>query len=248
VQIIALVHETGPCTGVFAEVASERGDELEEWSVAWGTPPPKPLDEYDAVLAFGGVMQVHEERYHPWLREENMLIQRFLDQGVPFLGICLGGQLLAKAAHAPVTRAPQPEVGWFAVDLLPEAESDEIFGHLPPRLTALQWHYYRFDLPGGAIALAKSPACLQAFRLGDSAWGVQFHSEVTAEMLNAWIDAALGKDPAGDEALEEMRAGIDRHIEEWNGVGREMCTRFLGVAERERARRMRPRAGAGRGA
>lgn len=234
-RILALTHEAGPCSGVFAEVAVERGDSLEEWSLAWGTPPPEPLDEYDAVLAFGGVMQVNEEQHHPWLREENMLIQRFLDQGVPFLGICLGGQLLAKAAHAPVVRAAGPEVGWLPVELLPEAADDPILAGLPQTLTALQWHYYRFELPGGAIALAESPVCLQAFRLGELAWGLQFHCEVTREMLHAWIDAVVGREPVGDEALEEMRAGIEQHIDEWNDVGRHVCGQFLTVAERSLA-------------
>jgi GMP synthase-like glutamine amidotransferase len=217
---------------VFADVAAERGDEIEEWSLAWGTPPPQPLDEYDAVFAFGGVMQVHEEHYHPWLREENMLIQRFLDQGTPFLGICLGGQLLAKAAHAPVTRATQPEVGWCPIDLLPAAGADPLFERLPRRLTALQWHYFRFGLPGGAVPLAESPVCLQAFRLGERAWGLQFHCEVTGEMLHGWIDAVLGREAAGDGALEAMRDGIDCHIAGWNDVGREICGRFLDAAAR----------------
>ena len=151
-QILALIHEPGPCSGVFVDSAAERGDTIEEWSLAWGTPPSRPLDEYEAVFAFGGVMNTHEEESHPWLREENMLMQRFLDQGVPLLGICLGGQLIAKAAQAPVTRAAEPEIGWCDVELLPDRRDDPVFNRLPSAMKALQWHHYRFDLPGGAVA------------------------------------------------------------------------------------------------
>jgi GMP synthase (glutamine-hydrolysing) len=239
-DLLALIHEQGPCSGVFADVAAERGDTIEEWSMAWGTPPPRPLDDYDAIMAFGGVMDTHEEHHHPWLREENMLMQRFLDQGVPLIGLCLGGQLIAKAAHAAVTRAREPEIGWCEIELLPTAASDPVFGGLPGRFVGLQWHYYGFDLPSGAVALAESPVCLQAFRLGEAAWALQFHCEVTGEMLHQWADAVEGQAEPGSEVLGRMREGIDRHLGDWNAIGREICSRFLTVTER----RVRARASA----
>ena len=103
-------------------------------------------------------------------------------------------------------------------------------------MKALQWHYYRFDLPAGAVPLARSPVCLQAFRLGERAWGLQFHCEVTGEVLNYWIDAVVGRGDPSDDVLEEMRRGIDRHIDDWNDVGRTISARFLQVAERARPR------------
>jgi GMP synthase-like glutamine amidotransferase len=234
--VLALTHEQGPCSGVFADAVEDQGGTLDEWSLAWGTPPPRPLDEYEAVIAFGGVMNTHEEHYHPWLREENMLMQRFLDQGVPLLGVCLGGQLIAKAAHAPVTRAPEPEVGWFPVELLAPAGDDPLFASLPRRLMAYQWHHYRFDLPGGGVHLAQSSVCLQAFRLGEVTWALQFHCEVTAEMVEQWIQACEAvpdyEEPGFDPA--RMREETERHIDAWNDVGREIGSRFLSVAKRVR--------------
>jgi len=235
-RVLALIHEQGPCSGVFVDTAEERGDTIEEWSLAWGTPPQRPLDEYDAVFAFGGVMNTHEEQHHPWLREENLLMQRFLDQGVPLLGICLGGQLIAKAAHAPVGPVQDPEIGWYDLELLPSTADDPVFAGLPHRLKALQWHYYGFQLPAGAVPLAKSPACLQAFRLGERAWGLQFHCEVTREMLESWIDAVSGKPEPGDDVLARMRNGIDEHMEDWNAAGRAISARFLQIADRAAAR------------
>jgi GMP synthase-like glutamine amidotransferase len=233
-KILALIHEQGPCSGVFADAVIERGGEVEEWSLAWGTPPPRPLDEYEAVLAFGGVMNTHEDQYHPWLREETMLMQRFLDQGVPLLGICLGGQLIARAAHTPVTRAPRPEIGWHPVELLQGALDDPVFARLPDRMMAYQWHHYHFDLPSGAVPLAQSDVCLQAFRLGEFAWGLQFHCEVTLDMVEQWTASCEAlpdyDEPGFDPA--RMREESPRHIEEWNEIGREICGRFISVAAR----------------
>jgi GMP synthase-like glutamine amidotransferase len=233
-NVLALVHEEGPCSGVFAEAAAARGDEVEEWSVAWGTPPARALDEYGAVWIFGGVMNTHEEDDHPWLREENLLLQTLLDRRMPMLGICLGGQLIAKAVHAEITPVPVPEIGFQPVWLTPEAASDPLFAGLPERLMALQWHYYRFDLPAGAVRLAENPVCPQAYRLGEVTWGCQFHAETTREDWLRWIaewEALPGADRTGFDP-DELRAEIDLYMDTWNELGRELATRFLAVAER----------------
>ena len=120
-DVLALIHGDDARSGIFGEVAEERGDQVDEWSLAWGTPPPKPVDSYDAVFVFGGAMHADQENRHPWLREENLFLQRVLDVGLPVLGVCLGAQLLAKAAHADVGPASEPEIGWHAVELTPEA-------------------------------------------------------------------------------------------------------------------------------
>jgi GMP synthase (glutamine-hydrolysing) len=233
-HVLSLIHEPPPVSGVFAEVAAEPGIEIEEWSLAWGTPPPRPIDEYGAVMIFGGVMHVDQEGHHPWLREENMLIQRLLDQHVPLLGVCLGGQLVAKAAHAGVGKVSEPEIGWREVELAEAGVDDPVLGCFPRRFPALQWHYYGFELPCGAVPLAHSPVCLQAFRLGERAWGIQFHAETTKEDFLRWIDeydAHPGADRIGFEP-EAMRADTELYIERWNEQGRQLAARFLAVAAR----------------
>src|SRR5581483_9151050 len=102
-----------------------------------------------------------------------------LDLGRPVLGVCLGAQLIAKACGAPVHPSSEPEIGWHPFDLKPAAAADPLLGSLPRRFLAFQWHHYTYGVPAGAEELATSSVCTQAFRLGDTAWGIQFHAEVT---------------------------------------------------------------------
>jgi GMP synthase (glutamine-hydrolysing) len=229
VNVLAVIHGEKVRAGVFAEPIAERGDRLEEWSLAWGTPPPRPLDDYDAVLVFGGAMHADQDEHHPWLREENFLLQRLLGLHVPILGICLGAQLLAKAAHADIGPAAQPEIGWHPVELTEAAQEDALLARLPERFHAFQWHYYTHGIPGGATELARSGICTQAFRLGERAWGIQFHAEVTEDQIQGWIDDDERDVPVGREAL---LAETRERIAEWNDVGRTLCSAFLEAAER----------------
>lgn len=233
-DVLGIIHEPPPCSGVFAEAAAARGDTIEEWNLVWGTPPSRPLDEYEAAIVFGGVMDTHQEEEYPWLVDENLLLQSFLDRGTPLLGICLGGQLIAKAMGARVARAPYPEIGFVEVDVLPAAQDDPVLAGLPGPLMALQWHSYRFDLPPGAVPLARNDTCLQAYRVGDAVWGLQFHAETTHDDWLRWTDewdALPGADRTGFDPAR-MKADAERYMERWNEVGRQIASRFLQVAER----------------
>jgi GMP synthase (glutamine-hydrolysing) len=228
VNLLALIHGAQVRAGVFGEVVEARGHRLEEWSLASDRPPVRPLDDYAGVLVFGGSMHADQDDHHPWLQEETLLLQRLLDQHVPLLGVCLGAQLLARAAHAPVFPSSTPEIGWFPVELTEEARDDALLSRLPERFDAFQWHYYTHGLPACAVELARSEVCTQAFRLGECAWGVQFHPEVTLEQVETWIDDPEDR-PAHAEALREETRG---RIEEWNRLGRDLCDAFVDVAER----------------
>ena len=228
-DVLAVIHGESVRSGVFGDVVAERGHRLEEWSLAWDTPVPRPLDAYGAVLVFGGAMHADQDLHHPWLREEDLFLHRLLGLHTPVLGICLGAQLLAKAAHAPVHPASQAEVGWFPVELTEAAMDDPVLARLPQSFVAFQWHYYTHGLPAGAVELARSDACTQAFRLGANAWGVQFHPEVTLAQVQGWIEEDEEPLPVdGDALLTETRA----RIEEWNALGRSLCAAFVETAER----------------
>ena len=228
-NVLAVIHGDKVRAGVFAEAVAAAGHQLEEWSLAWDTPLPRPIDDFGAVLVFGGAMHADQDDRHPWLRQENLFLQRLLDRHVPVLGVCLGAQLLAKAAAAPVGPSSEPEIGWFEIELTEEGRDDPVLGSLPPRFEAFQWHFYTHGLPAGAVELARSRVCTQAFRLGESAWGVQFHPEVTAEQVEGWIAEDADELPV---SAEDFAAETVGRIADWNELGRTLCAGFLEVAAR----------------
>jgi len=229
-RALAIVHQPDAGPGVFAEEIQARGVELDEWMLSErGTGPPREVAEYDAVLTFGGAMHADQEDRHPWLRFEKDFLAAMLDDGMPILAVCLGCQLLAKAAGGTARRASEPEIGWSEVEVTEEGAADPVIGPLAPSFTGLQWHSYEAVPPEGAMVLARSPVCSQAYRIGERAWGIQFHAEVTAAGLGYWIDdyrsdedaVRIGIDP------DALRAETERKIGEWNRLGRELCGRFL---------------------
>jgi GMP synthase-like glutamine amidotransferase len=229
-RVLSIVHQADAAAGVFADEVVARGHALDDWLIAEEPEPPAPLEAYDAVLVFGGAMHVDQEDRHGWLRDERLLLQRLVAEEVPLMGVCLGGQLVAKALHAHVRRLPSPEIGWPVVELTGEAESDPVFAGLPGRFPSFQWHLYHFELPAGAVPLARNERCLQAFRAGPATWAIQFHAEITGEDAVDWVHSS---DPEEDGPLDAaaLLAETEQHIGAWNAFGRELCGRFLAFAE-----------------
>lgn len=139
-----------------------------------------------AVIVLGGYMGAHDEEIYPFLRELKAFIRDCVASDIPFLGICLGGQLLAAILGAEVTAQARGEKGLVQLTLTAEGEHDPLFDGIPPAFPAFQWHNDSFALPAAAQWLAFSPVCPgQAFRYG-RAWGVQFHPEVDQAIIQRW--------------------------------------------------------------
>jgi GMP synthase (glutamine-hydrolysing) len=228
-RVLLVVHHRNAAAGVFADAA--RGHELVEW-LPHEAPAPA-LDGFGAAIVLGAEAQVDQEDAYPWLRPEKQVVGELLARGTPLLGVCFGSQLLAELAGAEVRRAAEPEIGWHEVELTPEGSADPLLGFLPARFESLQWHHYEWLLPPGAVALARSARCLQAFRLERRpVWGVQFHPEATEADYNSWLDSwnddpgavATGQDP------DAIRAETAAKIAAWNDVGRAIAERFLATA------------------
>jgi GMP synthase (glutamine-hydrolysing) len=232
-RALAIVHQPDAGPGVFADSMRDRGVELDEWQLGErGSAPPREIADYDAVLTFGGAMHADQEDRHPWLRFEKDFLAAMIDDRMPILAVCLGCHVLAEAAGGSARRASEPEIGWFDVEITDDGARDPVIGRLAPRFTGFQWHSYEAVPPEGAALLARSPICTQAYRLGERAWGIQFHAEVTAADAARWIaeyqtdeDAVrIGVDP------EALHAQTREMIDHWNRLGRELCGRFLDEA------------------
>jgi GMP synthase (glutamine-hydrolysing) len=227
-RVLSVVHHRNAAEGVFAEVDAE----FVEW-LPHEAPPPA-LDGFDAAMLFGAEAQVDQEDTYPWLRPEKQLVRELLARGTPVLGVCFGSQLLAEAAGAEVRQSSRPEIGWHELELTAAGRADPLLAFLPARFESLQYHHYEWLQPPGALALARSSVCLQAFRLPDRpVWGLQFHPEVTESDFGEWLDdwendpgaVATGQDP------DAIRAETNGKIAAWNDVGRGIAERFLATAE-----------------
>jgi GMP synthase (glutamine-hydrolysing) len=233
--VLAVTHQADAGPGVFGETIRAYGAELAEW-LPPSQPPPADIASFDAVLVLGGAMNADQADRHPWLREEEALLKEVLAAGTPAMGLCLGGQMLAQAAGAPARRAQRPEIGWLRIELDGTGSEDPVLGALAPSLEVFSWHGYEFPLPPGAVELARSELCLQAARIGEAAWALQFHPEVSRADALAWIDeyavdpdaVAAGIDPVA------LRAETEPRIDAFNQLGRDLCRRWLDFAAARR--------------
>jgi GMP synthase (glutamine-hydrolysing) len=231
VRVLCVVHQPDAGPGVFAEPLRQRGHELVEWVPADSTTPP---EGFGAAIVLGGGMHPDQEELNPWLRQEKTFIAGLLREGTPTLGICLGAELVAEAAGAPPRRMQRPEVGWREVRLTADGASDPVLGRLPSKFTAFEWHSFDTPLPSGAVALAGDGERVEAFRLG-SAWAIQFHAEVTREIVNGWIeryrdDADLLSAGIDPRPLRPLVEETEVHIGTSTTLGMEVCGQFLDEA------------------
>jgi GMP synthase (glutamine-hydrolysing) len=196
VRTLCVVFEEDAGPGVFAGAT-----ELVRWAPAEGPPPEGP---WDAVVVLGGSQNPDEDERFPELARVRALLAELLRDDVPVLGVCLGAELLTQAAGGEA-----PPLGWTQLGMCPVARTnadDPVLGALPREFEALQWHSYGMTLPPGATALAVTDGRVDAWRRG-RAWAVQFHPEVTAEIISAWIEAEPAKVDDPEALLAAVPAG-----------------------------------------
>lgn len=232
-RVLVVEHQEDAGLGVFGLVLESGHNEVVVWRPALG---PAPGGGFGAAVVLGGAAHPHQVERFPWLPAEKRLIRALLEQDAPMLGVCLGAELVAEGTGAAVERLEQPEIGWFEVVASDAAREDPVFGALPERFEAFQWHSYAATAPAGAVDLAPGAAGPNAFRLGNS-WGVQFHPEVTEAIVGHWLDdyesdkeaVAAGFDP------EPVRTQTSDKIRESGALGQALITAFLGYAAGIRA-------------
>lgn len=173
--------------GFLDSVFSEAGAQVAYTHYYDGEVPPAP-EAFDVLLVMGGPMGVQDEEAHPWLKMEKRALKEALEEEKPVLGICLGAQLLAEVLGGAVTRNAQKEIGWWPVERSPGSKS-WVSDCFPDRFKTFHWHGDTFSIPPGATSLFRSEGCAnQGFVWNDRAVGLQFHPEITPEMIDSWLE------------------------------------------------------------
>ena len=202
-RVLAFRHVPFEHLGAIADALDAAGIDYEYADLFENPSAPVPVDEAGGLVFMGGPMSVNDDL--AYLRREEHLIRDAVARGTPVLGICLGSQLIAKALGARVYRNAVKEIGWYAVSFTPDASADPLFAGLREPETMFHWHGETFDLPEGATWLAYSEHCRnQAFRIGANVYGLQFHPEVTPEMISCWC-----KEDANEGDMRELDHVID---------------------------------------
>lgn len=183
-----------------------------------------------ALIVMGGPMGVYEQFLFPFLAREIEFIKEIMAAGKPVLGICLGSQLIASALGSNVYPSGKKEIGWYPLEGTLDAREDYLFSEWPVRSTVFQWHGDTFDLPAGAVRLFSSTLCRnQAFRHGKNVYGLQFHPEVDAAMIDDWLrqpDADRELAPFGAGKREQIEADTRLHLDGLSRRAAEVFDRF----------------------
>jgi GMP synthase-like glutamine amidotransferase len=211
-EFLVFQHVEAEHPGIFRDFWRAAGIKWTAIEFDKGHPVPPDLKRFDAMIVMGGPMDVWQKSQYPWLIAEIAAIRTFVvNLGRPFLGVCLGHQLLAEALGGSVALASGSEVGICPVRFTRDGEADPLLAGLSSPLTTFQWHSAEVKaLPSDAVVLAETDLCrIQAFRWRDLAYGFQFHAEITRATVGEW-----GCIPAYRQSLEDtLGAGASERLE-----------------------------------
>ena len=192
------------------EFFEEKGFETRTVGLHDGDVLPEDVSNMEAIVSLGGPMNVYDEEQYPFLKEEHVFLKKVVAEEIPFIGLCLGSQLLAKVCGAKVRRSPEKEIGFYPVRLTQEGKKDSLFDGLADLWDVFQWHEDMSDLLSGAELLASSQGCPhQAFKIGPVAYGLQFHIEVTELTICKWAEAYFS--PEDNFRQQQKRVMIEEY-------------------------------------
>ena len=231
-RILVFQHVAAEPLGTLDPLIRARGHRIRFVNFERDPEAQPVVDRYHGLVVLGGPMNVEEHPQRAHLRTELAAIEAALRQDKPVLGICLGAQLLAHVLGAPIRRHPESEIGWYPLTTTVAGRSDPVFSALGAGSPVFQWHSYSFDLPVAAVHLARTDTCEnQAFRYGNSAYGVQFHPEVDARLIDRWLGRSdymadlYAPGAHHDEAA--VRAHTRSHAASMSALAEPMFSRFL---------------------
>jgi GMP synthase-like glutamine amidotransferase len=188
------------------------------------------VEDLDLLIVMGGPMSVNDERAYPWLALEQRFIRDAIERGTAVLGVCLGAQLIARSMGARVYPNHEREIGWLPITGL-RTGAEPAWASAGTETTVFHWHGETFDLPAGAVHLARSAGCEhQAFRIGDRVIGLQFHLEVTPAGVQAMV--RHGRDELVPSRFVQSEADLlsidERAFASGNALMAQTLTRLLG--------------------
>lgn len=231
-KILVLQHLAVEHPGVFRDFLREDGLDWRTVELDEGEPIPD-LEPYDVMMVMGGPQDTWQEDEFPWLKAEKAAIRRFVaDMGRPYLGMCLGHQLLAEALGGRVGPGAKPEVGALTITQTEAGREDPLFRGVPDPIEVLQWHGAEVKaLPEGAVQLARSDVCeVQSFRYGSRAYGLQCHVEATKETVDNWVAvpeyARALEDTLGPGSVQRLEADVAARLPIYSSVARTFYENF----------------------
>jgi GMP synthase-like glutamine amidotransferase len=240
-RIACLHHLEEPATGFAGEAIRSAGVELDERNLLRGDALPR-LADVDGILTLGGLQSARDADEYDYLTAELDLLGEAATSGVPVFGVCLGGQMLARALGADVRRMPREIIAWLEAPPLRAAADDPVFSSWPAKARTLHWHEDEFDLPPGGVELMqRGGPGVEAFRHGDAAWGIQFHPEADSPTYGRWCETTRREElDAAGVTLDEVEAEGAAHMAEQERAALALFGAFATVVRRRR-RRGRPR-------
>lgn len=230
-HILVLQNSAQAPAGIVGQALADAGARLDVRLVLEGESMPSDLADYHGILVLGGPMGAHDDHEFPALADQAALIGQAAAGGMPLLGICLGAQLMARAAGARVGRHPTPEIGFVQLEILPDAADDPLFGPLGAPPPIMELHFDSFAIPQAGTRLLASADCAnQAFRWGPGQYALQFHPEVDAGIIGTWLEKFIGTpSPVIADAVAALPAQIERHMAGADAYGRALARGWLGL-------------------
>lgn len=236
-KFLVIKHVIAEGLGIFEQFCYEAGITVDVVELEKGDKFPN-LEGYSALWVMGGPMNSGDTDDYPWLVEEKNLIRHAVtDLNLPYMGVCLGAQLLADALHGEVGFMSAPEVGLLPIHLTDIGCNHPLMSGLPKTYRVLQWHGQEVTrLPAGATILASSPQCqVQAFAVGDRTFGLQFHSEVTEVTVEDWVQIPVYRTDLeatlGATGCDDLKQAVAAQLPTMNREAKIMFDNFLKIVQ-----------------